>query len=54
MMHKRYTLRQRLIMALRSIPGMGTSSMTCPCGSSRVRGSGDGPYQCDDCGSMWQ
>jgi ribosomal protein L37AE/L43A len=58
MMRKKYSFRQRLIMAVRQVMDVNDAakcSVTCPgCGSSNVSGGGGGPYSCGNCGSIWQ
>jgi transposase-like protein len=54
MMHKKYTLWQRFVMAIRDVREMATCSMQCPgCGSGNVTGSGNS-WICHNCGAMWQ
>jgi ribosomal protein L37AE/L43A len=56
MMRKKYSLRQRVVMAIRAIRDineMATCWVSCPaCGSSNV--SGNGPWTCNKCNMMWQ
>lgn len=54
-MRKRYTLRQRLIMALRDVRDMAQCRVSCPGGcSGPVTGGPDGPWVCGKCSGMWQ
>jgi phage/plasmid primase-like uncharacterized protein len=51
-MRKKYTIWQRFVIALRSVPSGSECRVNCPvCGGSA---SGNGPWTCNSCGMMWQ